>query len=63
MDILVNDMQVYCEIHNGYVESWEALYVKENNIREQRPARGTVQQPDEYGVCADCLAEEMHPLS
>jgi hypothetical protein len=62
MNINVNQGQVWCEIHQGYVQYWDARYVKEDNIREQRPARNNVQAPDEYSACIDCLAEEIHPF-
>lgn len=53
---------VYCELHHGYVESWEAYYVKEADMKIHRVADGSTLQEDEYGACHDCLADELHPL-
>ena len=61
-DISVNQGQVYCELHYGYVEYWEAKIVAEDDIRAQRPARNSEPGPDEYTACIDCLMEEIHPL-
>jgi len=61
-DINITQHQVWCELHNGFVEVWEARYVHQDNMRKQRPARGNTLTVYEYGACVDCLAEEMHPL-
>ncbi len=61
-DINTTQHQVWCELHNAYVEVWDAKYVSRDNIRRQRPARGNTLGANEYGACVDCLAEEMHPL-
>ena len=62
MRINVNQHQVWCELHNGYVEYWKAMFVKEDNIKSQRPAEGNTLASNEYGACIDCLVEEIHPL-
>ncbi len=54
--------QVWCALHNGFVEEYEAYYVHSDDMRKQRPAEGKTLTAFEYGACVDCLMEEMHPL-
>lgn len=56
-------MTIQCELHHGTIEARDAVIVSEQSMRNHRPYSDAEPPTEsEYVVCADCLAEELHPL-